>query len=201
MRKRNARVYGCIAVVSAIVTGCSSSTGTQAAAPITKTVTATVTETATAANSATSPTAGRPAGTASARARSQALETGQEYTIPGDGTQATVMGFERGSSSHAEKGMIYDALEVKVCAASHATTVGDAPWSLIGADDSTNDDVVTGGGLKEPQYIDGNPLNQGDCALGWITFDVPQSEHIVAAKYAPSGPHGKPLPYAKWTVR
>lgn len=95
--------------------------------------------------------------------------------------------------------MTYSALEVKVCAAHHLS-VSDGPWSLVGADSSSNDVKVSGGGLKEPEYPGyPDPLNAGDCVLGWITFDVPKSEHIVAAKYAPSLGHG-PMRYAEWEL-
>lgn len=90
-------------------------------------------------------------------------------------------------------------MEVKVCAEHKNISVSNAPWSLVGADSSNNSDIVVGGGLKEPQYpgVD-DPLPPGKCVLGWITFQVPTSERIVAAKYAPSSRNGV---YAEWRVR
>lgn len=170
---------------------CSASTKTVAGPTVTQTATTTTTTTATATVTA-SPSA--------VPQSSAGLKLGATYVIPGDGTRVAVLAYRHNSAGGGQSaGAIYDSIEVKVCVA-HAVSVSAAPWSLVGANDSTSGTTVTGGGLQEPQYIDDNPLKAGECARGWITFDVAKSERIVAAKYAPSNASGDRLPTAKWRL-
>lgn len=170
----------------AALTACSGST--HAGRTTTVTATATVTRTV-------KPAAPTPASPTTYR-------VGQTYTVPNDGTRATVLGHAREHStedSASGRTKDYYSINVKVCAA-HKTTVGDGAWTLVGSDDSTNDTIVTGGGLQEPQYVNGNVLNAGECARGWITFDVPRVEKIAVAKYSPGDGKGATLGTARWRL-
>ena len=172
-----------VAVATIGVTACSSTK--QVDGPTiatTKTVTATVTA---------SPTALAPP---------SPLRLGAAFKLPGL-LVARVLNFQSngvGQSNNADER--YADLEVRVCAIKK-TTVSNAPWTLVGVTDDNLDTVVTGGGLHEPQYPGvADPLNAGECVQGWITFVVPRTLKVKAAKYAPSNAKGEPLPHAIWDV-
>jgi hypothetical protein len=96
------------------------------------------------------------------------------------------------------------APEVKVSAKRAVPAVSNAPSSLVGADSGNYDTVITGVGLSEPQYpggcAGGQQLAVSESLLDRITYVVPASAVIVAAKYSPTGDNGKPEPVGRWTV-
>jgi hypothetical protein len=128
---------------------------------------------------------------------------GSSFTVADTGTRVAVLGYDdTGTGDTGTPGTRYRDLHVTACAAGGEVQVSNAPWSLIGADSSNNADIVVGGGLHEPQYP-GTPdlLNKGECVSGWISFQVPNSVAIVAAKYAPNDDNGNPLPTARWRLK
>lgn len=82
-----------------------------------------------------------------------------------------------------------------------ATQLGDTPWSLTGSDEGNYDDITNGGGLPEPQYPFEITVRKGQCVVGYITFEIPKSTHIVQARYAPSDAQGNPLTVYTWKVK
>lgn len=129
------------------------------------------------------------------------MKVGAVYTVPKEGTTAAVLAYDdQTPGSGAESGNRLVALEVKVCA-TKTESVGNGAWSLIGADDSTSDIKITGGGLKEPQYQDGNTLVAGECARGWITFDIAKDQKVARAKYNPEDSKNRSLGVALWNLR
>jgi hypothetical protein len=130
----------------------------------------------------------------------QPLPLGTPFRIQGH-LIATVLDFQSNvvGGGH-EPDQRYADLNIRVCALA-GSVVSSATWSLIGATDDNLGTVVTGGGLHEPQYPSvGHPLNAGECVQGWITFVVPGTLKIKAAKYSPSIVQGQPLPHATWDL-
>lgn len=87
---------------------------------------------------------------------------------------------------------LYSGALVKTCLRSlppgeKATYFSWQPWALVDGDAGRYpDNGTSGGGLPTPVYPNGEQdgtFQPGDCAKGWMFFDVPKGTKIVQVRY------------------
>ena len=157
-------------------------TVTATPAPTTKTVTQTVTSTVA-------------SGAAAASAAAQPAAIGTTQTLPG-GTKITVHRVEIPASVEGidtiTAGFIWAGVEAELCVAEANVTVSWNPWSLT--DDGGRQYKAassTYNQFPQPSYpFAGDPVLPGECARGWIMFEVPSDGSITKVRYANTGSTG-----------
>ncbi|MHC5903555.1 hypothetical protein ACVNF4_06520 [Streptomyces sp. S6] len=110
-------------------------------------------------------------------------------------TSVTVIGYEHGFNAQAsaatetgERGYVWSALHIKLCALSGSDTVvvSRTPWVLAYSDGARIEaSGTTYGDFPKPEYPIEGKVKGGDCVRGKIAYAVPGKERPTKVIYAP----------------
>lgn len=157
-------------------------TATVTATPATKTITETVTSTVT-PSAVAAPTAAPPAAIGTA----QTLPGGTKITVHQVKIPVDVPGIDT-----ITPGYIWAGVESELCVAEPNVSVSWNPWGLTddgGRQYKANSSLYNQ--FPQPSYpFAGDPVLPGECARGWIMFEVPNDGSITKVRYANTNPSG-----------
>jgi hypothetical protein len=135
-----------------------------------------------------------------AKARSSVAAMGdvRKFSFEGDDEydpmagNVTVLSYEQpvyasvtAAEEVGDKGYVWAALEVKICATKGEFTTSSMPWTLA-YDDGTRVEPssVSYDDFPKPAYVEDASVVAGDCSRGKIVFPVPGKQHPSKAIYS-----------------